>query len=122
MRVHFAFVVAAALAASSPAAFAAEQAWDQKAVNQIVVELDQAVTGMSEAFDKEPPANIASMQAEARHRLSEDLRRLEHETHGLRQRLEAGAGRDATRPIYEHIGSVARDAREEARKQMVSAP
>jgi len=87
-------------------------------VTQIVREPDGAVNGLLDEFKKQPPANIASMQAEARLRLQDDLRRLEHETHGLRERIEAGHGLDETRSIYEHIGS----AREEARKQMQAAP
>jgi len=123
MRRHLVFTVTAiALAAASPGAFAAEQAWDPQKVLQIVRELDGAVSGLFDEFKKQPPANIASMQAEARARLEDDLRRLEHETHALRQRLEAGDGLEATRPMYDHIGSVARDAREEARRQLQAAP
>ncbi|HVN40126.1 MAG TPA: hypothetical protein VMW19_18340 [Myxococcota bacterium] len=122
MRSHLVLVVVVASVAMSPRAFAAEKAWDQQAVTQIVRELDGAVTGLLDEFKKQPPANLASMQADARLRLEDDLRRLEHETHGLRERIDAGAGLDATRSMYEHIGSVANDAREEARKQMQAEP
>ena len=122
MRRHLVCVVIIVWASMSPRAFAAEKAWDQQAVTQIVRELDGAVNGLFDEFKKQPPANIASMQAEARERLEDDLRRLEHETHGLRERIEAGKGLDDTRSMYEHIGSVAKDAREEARKQMQDAP
>jgi len=122
MRPYHLWIVVIAWAAISPRAFAAEKAWDQQAVTQIVRELDGAVTGLFDEFKKQPPANIASMQADARMRLEDDLRRLEHETHGLRERIDGGAGLDATRSMYEHIGSVAKDAREEARKQMQDAP
>jgi hypothetical protein len=122
MRPHPLWITIIACAAMSPRAFAAEKAWDQQAVTQIVRELDGAVNGLFDEFKKQPPANIASMQAEARARLEDDLRRLEHETHGLRERIEAGAGLDATRSMYERIGSVAKDAREEARKQMQADP
>jgi len=122
MRAHLVGVVVMALAAMSPRAFAAEKAWDRQAVTQIVRELDGAVTGLFDEFRKQPPANLASMQADARLRLEDDLRRLEHETHGLRERIDAGAGLDETRSMYEHIGSVANDAREEARKQMQAEP
>ena len=122
MRPHPLWVVIVACAAATPAAFAAEKPWDQQAVTQIVRELDGAVNGLFDEFKKQPPANIASMQAEARARLEDDLRRLEHETHGLRERIEAGKGLDDTRSMYERIGSVAKDAREQARKQMQDEP
>ena len=122
MRQRLVCVVIIASAAMSPRAFAVEKAWDQQAVTQIVRELDAAVTGLFDEFKKQPPANIASTQADARERLEDDLRRLEHETHGLRERIEAGKGLDATRSMYERIGSVAKDAREEARKQMQDEP
>ena len=46
-----------------------------------------------------------------------DLRLLESETHVLYSMLELGKDRDATLPIYERIGSLAQDARDNARKQ-----
>ena len=80
------------------------------------------MSGLVDEWRKQPPPNVGSMQAEARYRLESNLRRLENEARQLHGRLEAGAGLDATRPIYDHIGSLARDAREEGRKQLVPEP
>ena len=118
MRIYFAWaIVFAALAWTPGPALAAQQPWDQQKVTRIVSDLAQAVSGILDEFNKQPPATIASMQTNARYRLGDDLRLLESETHVLHSMLELGKDRDATLPIYERIGSLAQDARDNARKQ-----
>jgi hypothetical protein len=108
--------------ALAPSHALAQQAWDQQKVTQIARELVQAVSDMRDEFRKEPSATIGSMHSQARYRLKDELRLLESEAKELLGQLESGQGRDATQPIYDRIGSLARDAREDARKQLTAAP
>ena len=118
MRPHLAWAIVIAVFALLPVdARAVQQPWDQQKVTHIVSDLAQAVSGILDEFNKQPSATIASMQTNARYRLRDDLRLLESETHVLYSMLELGKDRDATLPIYERIGSLAQDARENARKQ-----
>ncbi len=118
LHLHVAWVAAAALTITSTSSMAASKAWDQQKVTQIASQLAEAVSGVYDEFRKQPPSDIASMQQNARFRLQDELRLLESETHVLVRQLKAGDGLDATQPIYDRIGVVARDARENARKQM----
>jgi len=118
MRPNLAWAIAIAGLALLPIhARAVQRPWDQQKVTHIVSDLAQAVSGIVDEFNKQPPATIASMQTNARYRLGDDLRLLESETHVLYSMLERGKDRDATLPIYERIGSLAQDARDNARKQ-----
>jgi len=118
MRPHLSWAIIIAAFALMPVhARAVQQPWDQQKVTHIVSDLAQAVSGILDEFNKQPPATIASMQTNARYRLGDDLRLLESETHVLHSMLELGKDRDATLPIYERIGSLAQDARDNARKQ-----
>ena len=112
----------ALLLLSAPVRAAGPQPWDQEKVTQIARELGEAVAEVRDAFRKEPSADLGSLQMNARYRLEEKLRLLDSETQALQGRLAAGEGIDATLPIYDRIGSLARDAREEARKQAVAKP
>jgi hypothetical protein len=80
------------------------------------------VSGVYQEFRKQPPVDVSSMQTRARYQLQDELRLLEGETHELARQLKAGEGLDATQPIYERIGTLARDAREEGRRQLVAKP
>jgi len=123
LHAHRAWGIAVALALTPVPVRAVErQAWEQEKVTQIARELAQCVAEMREAFRQEPIADLASLQMNARYRLEEKLRLLDSETWALWSHLETGQGLDATLPIYDRIGSLARDAREEARRQSVAKP
>jgi len=107
---------------SAYSAFAEQKAWEQQEVTQIAKELAQAVSGMRDEFRKEPTDSIGVTQSQARYRLKDELRLLESEAKELLGQLESGQGRDATLPIYDRIGALARDARENARKQLTAEP
>jgi hypothetical protein len=121
-RLHLAGVVAAVLALAPAPTLAGYQAWDQQKVTQIAGQLAEAVSGVYDEFRKQPPVDISSMQSESRFRLQDELRLLEGETRELARQLKSGEGLDATRPIYNRIGVLARDAREEGRKELVAKP
>ena len=118
MPLHLAWAAAAVLTFTAPPALAAQQAWDQQKVTQIASQLAEAVSGVYNEFRKQPESTIASMQASARYRLQDELRLLESETRELARQLKSGEGLDATQPIYDRIGVTARDARENARRQL----
>jgi len=118
-RPLLAWATAAALTLAPTSIFAAQQPWDQREVTQIASKLAEAVSGVRDEFRKQPPITIASLHLNARYRLEDELRLLESETQELAHQLKSGEGLDATRPIYDRIGSLARDARENARKQLV---
>jgi hypothetical protein len=121
LRHHVAGVAAAVLTLMPTPALAA-QAWDQQKVTQIASALAEAVSGVYEEFRKQPPVDAALMQSRARYRLQDELRLLEGETRELARQLKSGEGLDATQPIYNRIGTLARDAREEGRTQLVAKP
>jgi hypothetical protein len=96
--------------------------WNQEEVTQLASHLAEAVSGVYEEFRKQPEVDISSMQSRSRYRLQDELRLLEGETRELARQLKSGEGRDATQPIYDRIGSLARDAREEGRRQLIAKP
>ena len=120
LRPHL--VLAAALALTPTPILAAQNPWDQQKVTQIASQLVEAVSGVRDEFRKQPPDTIASMHSNARYRLQDELRLLESETQEFMRQLKSGEGLEATQPIYDRIGSIARDARENARKQLVTDP
>ena len=123
LRLHPALAIAAALLLTpAPVRAAESQPWDQEKVTRIAKELVEAVAEVRDAFRKEPIADLGSSQMNARYRLEEKVRLLDSETQALQSRLEAGEGLAETLPIYDRIGSLARDARDEARKQSVAKP
>jgi hypothetical protein len=122
LRPYLAWAAAGVLTLTATPILAAQQPWDQQKVTQIASELAKAVSGVRDEFRKQPPETIASMQVNARFRLEDELRLLESETQELMRRLKSGEGLDATQPIYDRIGSLARDARENGRKQLVTEP
>jgi len=121
LRPHL-VLAAAALALTPTPILAAQQPWDQQKVTQIASELAEAVSGVRDEFRKQPPPTIASLHSNAHYRLQDELRLLESETRELMRQLKSGEGLDATQPIYDRIGSLARDARENGRKQLVAEP
>ena len=122
MRLHFAWAAAAVLTLTPTPTLAVQQPWDQQKVTQIASQLAEAVSGVYDEFRMQPAITIASMQANARYKLQDELRLLESETRELARQLKSGEGLDATQPIYDRIGGVAREAREYARKQLVVEP
>jgi hypothetical protein len=97
-------------------------AWDQQEVTKLAGQLAEAVSGVYEEFRKQPEVDISTMQSRSRYRLQDELRLLEGETRELARQLKSGEGRDATQPIYDRVGSLARDAREEGRRQLIAKP
>jgi len=122
LRLRVAGVAAAVLALTATPTPAAHQAWDQEKVTQIAGQLADAVSGVYEELRMQPPVDTSPMQSHARYRLMDELRLLEGETRELARQLKSGEGLDATQPIYDRIGVLARDAREEGRRQLVSKP
>jgi hypothetical protein len=78
--------------------------------------------GCARRVQKATPPTIASLHSNAHYRLEDELRLLESETQELMRQLKSGESLGATQPIYDRIGSLARDARENARKQLVTEP
>jgi hypothetical protein len=121
-RVRVAGIASTVFALTATPTPAARQTWDQERVTQIAGQLAEAVSGVYEAFRMQPPVDTSPMQSHARYRLMDELRLLEGETRELARQLKSGEGLDATQPIYDRIGVLARDAREEGRKQLVAKP
>ena len=97
--------------------------WNQERVTAIAVELAQQVDELREAVRASPVGKtIGSGQENAMLRLNDRLRLLKNESRHLANELKAGQGRDATLPVYERVGNLARDAREEARKMFLPEP
>ena len=113
--------VAAVVLTLAPARTSAAP-WDQQEVTQLASHLAEAVSGVYEEFRKQPQVDISTMQTRSRYRLQDELRLLEGETRELARQLKSGEGRDATQPIYDRVGSLARDAREEGRRQLIAKP
>jgi len=116
LRLQVVGIAAAVLTLTPIPTQAAHQAWDQEKVTQIASQLADAVSGVYQEFRKQPPVDAASMQSRARYRLQDELRLREGETHELARQLKANEGLEATQPIYDRIGTLVRDAREEGRK------
>ncbi len=90
--------------------------WNQERVTTIAADLADAVADLRDVVRDDPASNIGSGQSNARHRLLYSLRLLKNESAYLAKELKAGSGRSETLPTYERLGTLSRDAREEARK------
>ena len=97
-------------------------AWDQARVTALAVELADEVAALQVAFRREPPVNIASGQARARHRFRDSLRVLVTESRALASELQDGAGLEETAPIVRRAGVVIRDLREDGRRMSWKEP
>jgi hypothetical protein len=106
-----------------PPADAKLAAWNQQRVAAIALELAGAVDQMQDAFRASPiGGTIGSGQANAQLRMRDRMRLLRNESRYLANALKDGADRDQTLSVYERIGTLASDAREEARKMFLPDP
>jgi hypothetical protein len=97
--------------------------WNQERVAAIALDLAAAVDQMQDAFRASPiGSSIGSGQANAQLRMRDRMRLLRNESRYLSNALKEGAGRSETLSVYERLGTLARDAREEARKMFLPDP
>ncbi len=96
--------------------------WDQERVGKLAVELAVAVKDLREDVRKVPGHNLGTLQSRSRHRLLDALRLIRSEARHLAAELQGGAGREETMSIYERIGSLSRDARENANRMQLPEP
>lgn len=106
----------------APAASAVDEAdWDQERVATLAAELHESVKGLRDEI-RSVPRDIGTMKAWAYHRLMDELRLIERETHYLHNALESGRGREETKPTYARIAVLRRDCAEEMRKLFLGTP
>jgi hypothetical protein len=112
--------VAALALALAPAAASADRAeWNQEEVTKLAGELRDSTKDLRDTFRREMPSSPATGQRQAQQRLLDNLRRIQNSTRKLALELEAGKDREATFPVYQQLMTMVRDAREEARRQML---
>ena len=114
-------VLVLAFGAWLPSASFAELAkWDQERVTALGAELSEACNALYDTFVKEPQKTIGSGQSTDYYRLRQVIRRIKTEAKHLSAALEKGEGYDQTLPIYEHLMTMVRDARETAKRTFSS--
>ena len=127
MRRQWIYVLAIGLVVlSAPSGAGAEEvevkAWDQAEVSRLAHELTRQVTKVRNAFRSNPTAgNLANMNQRASKEFSDSLRQIERSSRQLAARVDDGEGREQTQPIARKIGTLLRDANEEARHVMSDA-
>jgi glutamine synthetase type III len=92
------------------------RAWDQAEVAALADELYEAVKDLRNSVRKSSNPSIASGQARSTHRLLDTLRLIRNESKHLANRLDEGAGRDETLPVFRRIGRLRLEAAEDARR------
>jgi hypothetical protein len=114
-------VLVLAFAAWVPGASFAELAkWDQERVTALGADLEEACDALYDTFLKEPQKSRGSGQATDYYRLRQIVRRIKTEARHLSSSLAKGEGYDETLPIYEHLMTMVRDAREIAKRTFTS--
>jgi hypothetical protein len=94
--------------------------WDQAQVMEVAKELVTATEALYETFIRQPPPNVASMQAHAYYELKQFVRLLRIEARHLARSLENGEGREPTLPVYRNLMQLARSARDDAGRVFVA--
>ncbi len=102
------------------AAAAETPAWDQAQVTEIAKELAATIDPLRTALREQPPPQRGSGQTNSQTRLRDTLRQLRNSTEQLVARLEAGAGREETFPIFQRIQELRRVAAEDGRRIFIS--
>ena len=113
-------LVLAVIAWLPSASFAELAKWDQERVTALGAELSEACNALYDTFVKEPQKTIGSGQSTDYYRLRQVIRRIKTEAKHLSAALEKGEGYDQTLPIYEHLMTMVRDAREIAKRTFTS--
>jgi hypothetical protein len=112
-----------ALAAATAGEARAQKAqWEQDQVVAAAASLAGAVKELRDEVRKQGRPNLGSMQSRAWMRFTDTLRLIESESKELSNELAQGRGHDETLPIYERMGMLIRDAREESRSLMLTQP
>ncbi len=112
--------LAALALALTPAAASADRAdWNQEEVTKIAAQLRDSTKDLRDTLRRDMPSSPGTGQRQAQTRLLDNLRRIENETRKLAIELESGKDREATFPVYQRLMMLVRDAREEARRQML---
>ncbi len=97
--------------------------WNQERVTAIATDLAKAVEQLRKAVRDSPVGKtVGSGQENAMLRMNDRLRLLRTETRYLASELQNGVGREGTLSVYERVGNLARDVREEARKMFLPEP
>lgn len=98
-----------------------EVRWDQERVTDIAQQLAEAMGELKDSLQDQPQSHDPTRQR-ALYAAREDVRLLASSTRHLAHRLEAGAGRLETYPIYKRIGMLRRSAEENGRKALIENP
>ncbi len=96
--------------------------WDQEEVTKIGQELRVATAGLWETFRKDMPASPGTGSRQAQQQLLEDFKKIENQSKKISMQLDDGLGREETLNSYKRLMMLVRDAREEARRQLVLKP
>jgi hypothetical protein len=96
--------------------------WDLAEVAALADELYEAVKDLRDSARRASDPGIASGQARSTHRLLDTLRLIRNESKHLASRLNEGAGRDETLPVFRRIGQLRLQAAEDARRLMLLQP
>ena len=114
-------IALAALAAALAApAQAQTEPWNQEKATALAGELEKAVAGLRDSIRKSPQWEIAS-QRKTLSRIQRKLRSIESTALSLHAHLAKGATMAETRPSYERIQRLKRDAEVQAKHVDVSA-
>ena len=119
----FVFVVLVAFAAPSlsTAALAQDEPpakWDQERVTAYAKELEVATDALVTALDAMPPTREPGT-TDAFFKARDHVRLMGHAARGLTRQLEAGEGRTETKPRFQRIQLLRRDAEEDGRNAMI---
>jgi hypothetical protein len=93
--------------------------WDQEAAARLAAELAESVKGIRKAVRQAGAPSMGSMQARKFHQFTDKLRVIESESKHLAGALADGEGREQTRPAYDRLQLLVRDARELARSLFI---
>jgi len=111
----FAGLASAVLLAMGPAGARAERArWNQERVAAIASDLARAMEKLKSSVESDPE-QASVLQERRRQGVLVDLRRLTDLSADLASKLKAGQGLRETRPIFDEIQAVRRQARDAGR-------
>lgn len=107
---------------TAQAAGAEPKAWDQAAVTALAKELAAAAGDVRQSVRQSPQGTSAGRASRNRHQALDDLRVIENSINHLARRLEAGEGREDTRPTYQRIVTLRNDIAMRARRALILEP
>ena len=105
----------------APVAGAQTAKWDQKAVTDIAVNLEQAISGLRDIVRASPQLQLPSSRRSYIFEILDNLRQMEFLSGSLKARLIQGEGLEETTPTYNKLQQIRRDTEVIAQKVDISA-